>query len=55
MKPKSHITIEPGLKISAQMDAEPSEEDFSFARQMGVVYAVAWCSPDNASPKYYRH
>jgi mannonate dehydratase len=55
MKPKSHMTIEPGLKISVQMDAEPSEKDFSFARQMGVGYAVAWCSPENASLEYYQH
>jgi mannonate dehydratase len=55
MKPKSHMTIDSGLKISAQMDVEPSEDDFDFARQMGVEYAVAWCSPDKASPEYYRY
>ena len=55
MGPQSHMKIEPGLKVAAQMEAEPSEADFSFARQMGVDQAVAWCSPDNASPDYYRH
>ena len=54
MGPKSHMKIEPGLKVAAQMDAEPSEADFNFARQMGVDHAVAWCSPDKAGPEYYR-
>ena len=55
MKPESHMPVEPGLKVAAQMDAETTEEDFRFARQMGVDHAVAWCSPDKASAEYYRH
>lgn len=54
MVPKSHMIIEPGLKIAAQMAAEPSEEDFRFAIQMGINYAVAWCEPGKASAEYYK-
>jgi mannonate dehydratase len=54
MAVKSHIKVEPGLKIAAQMPAEPKEEDFQFAQQMGVEYAVTWIDPKKASPQYYR-
>jgi mannonate dehydratase len=47
--------IEPGLKVAAQMAAEPSAEDFAFARQMGVDHAVAWTSGDRTSAEFYRH
>lgn len=49
------IPVKPGLKVAAQMAAEPSPEDFAFARQMGVDHAVAWTGADKASPEYYKH
>ncbi|MEE2658618.1 MAG: mannonate dehydratase [Candidatus Latescibacterota bacterium] len=51
---KSHIEIEPGLKVAAQMSPEPSDEEMAFVRQMGVEYAVTWVDSDKASPDYYR-
>ncbi len=33
---KSHIELEPGLKVAAQMSPEPTEEEMAFVRQMGV-------------------
>ena len=53
MAVKSHITIEPGIKIAAQMSPEPSEEDLQFVRQMGVEYAVTWTSGANANYDYF--
>ncbi|MBM3239378.1 TIM barrel protein [Candidatus Poribacteria bacterium] len=53
MAVKSHITIEPGIKIAAQMSPEPGEEDFQFVRQMGVEYAVTWTSGANANYDYF--
>ena len=42
------MTIEPGIKIAAQMSPEPTEEDLQFACQMGVGYAVLWWVLDQA-------
>ena len=44
-----------GLKIAAQMSAEPSDEEFAFNRQMGVEYAVGWAQGSNVPVEYYRH
>jgi mannonate dehydratase len=49
------IPVKPGLKVAAQMAAEPSAEDFAFARQMGVDHAVAWADAAKASAEYYTH
>lgn len=54
MTGKSHIEIEPGLKVAAQMSPEPTDEEMTFVRQMGVEYAVTWIDPEKASPEYYR-
>ena len=51
---KSHIELEPGLKVAAQMSPEPTEEEMAFVRQMGVEYAVTWIDPVKASPENYR-
>ena len=45
--------LEPGLKVAAQMSPEATEDDFAFARQMGVGHAVAWTDASKASPDYY--
>ena len=44
-----------GLKVAAQMSAEPSLEEFAFNRQMGVEYAVAWAHGANVPTEYYKH
>jgi len=46
-------TIEPGVKIAAQMSPEPSEEDVQFVRQMGVEYAVMWTHGERANYDYF--
>ena len=53
MAPKSHITVEPGVKIAAQMSPEPTEEDLQFAQQMGVEYVVLWTDGENAHYDYF--
>ncbi|MDE0219466.1 MAG: mannonate dehydratase [Spirochaetaceae bacterium] len=45
--------IPAGMKIAAQMSAEPTESDFRFVRQMGIEYAVAWTGPEHAGYDYY--
>ncbi len=47
------LEIGPGIKIAAQVDAEPSAEQLSFIRQMGLEYVVLWTGGDKASPEYY--
>lgn len=54
MTGKSHIKIEPGLKVAAQMGPDPTEEEMMLVRQMGVDYAVTWIDAGKASPEYYR-
>ena len=54
MAVKSHMEIESGLKVAAQMSEDPSDEDMAFIRQTGVEYAVTWIDPARASPEYYR-
>ncbi|RIK24741.1 MAG: D-mannonate dehydratase, partial [Chloroflexi bacterium] len=46
-------TIEPGLKIAAQMSPEPSEDDLKFVKQMGIDYAVLWTDASKSSYEYY--
>ena len=46
-------SIPPGMKIAAQINPEPSEEDVQFIRQMGVDYVVLWTGGDKASYEYY--
>ena len=53
MTARSHIKIEPGLKVAAQMPPEPTDEQLAFVRQMGVNYAVTWIDPKKAGPDYY--
>ncbi len=46
--------IEPGIKVAAQMPAEPTEADLSFVRQMGVDHVVCWTDASNANSDYYK-
>lgn len=45
--------IEPGIKIAAQMTPDPTEEDLSFVKQMGVDYVVLWTDASKSSYDYY--
>ncbi|HCL31194.1 MAG TPA: D-mannonate dehydratase [Candidatus Latescibacteria bacterium] len=54
MSAKSHIMIEPGAKVAAQMSADPTDQEMTLVRQMGVAYAVTWVDSAKASPEYYR-
>ncbi len=49
----SLMEIEPGIKIAAQVSAEPTTEELRFVRQMGVDWVVLWTSGDKASYEYY--
>ncbi len=46
-------TIEPGIKIAAQMLPEPSEDDLRWIKQMGVDYVVLWTDATKSSYEYY--
>jgi mannonate dehydratase len=50
---KAMIPVPPGMKIAAQVNPEPSEEDLAFLSQMGVEYAVLWTNGEKASYDYY--
>lgn len=47
------VSVEPGLKVAAQMSPEPSEEDLQFVKQMGVDYVVLWTDESKASYEYF--
>ena len=53
MSVESSITIEPGLKIAAQMSPEPDKKDLEFVRQMGVEYVVLWTDGNHANYDYF--
>lgn len=46
-------SIDPGVKIAAQMSPEPSDEDLQFAKQIGVDHVVVWTDASKASYEYY--
>ena len=45
--------ILPGIKVTAQMSPEPSDEDLEFVRALGVTHAVLWTDAKKASYEYY--
>ena len=45
--------IEQGIKVTAQMSPEPTEEDLQFTRQMGVEYVVLWTDGEHANYDYF--
>jgi len=53
MAPKSHIALEPGVKVAVQMPPEPTEAELQFAQQMGVKYTVLWGGVKEATYDYY--
>ena len=46
-------TIQPGVKICAQMSPEPSEDDLKWVKQMGVDYVVTGTDETKSSAEYY--
>ena len=45
--------IEPGIKVTAQMSPEPTDEDLEFTRALGVTHAVLWTDATKSSYEYY--
>ena len=45
--------IEAGIKVTAQMSPEPTEEDLQFTKQMGVEYVVLWTDGEHANYDYF--
>ena len=45
--------IEPGIKVTAQMSPEPTEEDLQFTKQIGVEYVVLWTDGEHANYDYF--
>jgi mannonate dehydratase len=41
------------IKIAGQINPEPTDETFSFYKQMGIDQAVLWTGPEKASAEYY--
>ncbi len=41
--------LPPGIKISVQLPADPSDEDLQFVQQLGVEYVTIWLHADGAS------
>ena len=53
MSLESYASVEPGVKIAAQMSPEPREEDLQLARQMGLDYVVLWTDGEHATYDYF--
>ena len=45
--------IEQGIKVTAQMSPEPTEEDLQFTKQIGVEYVVLWTDGEHANYDYF--
>ena len=45
--------IEPGIKIAAQMAAEPREQDLRFVQMMGLKHVVLWTDGAHSSAEFY--
>ncbi len=45
--------FEHGIKIAAQMPAEPTELELAFVKQMGIDYVVLWTDAAHSSYDYY--
>lgn len=46
-------TIEPGLKVAIQASPEPTEEELTLIKQMGVEWVVLWTNATKSSHEYY--
>lgn len=44
----------PGMRLAAQLPAEPKDEDLEWVAQMGVGHAVLWSDETKSSAEYYR-
>ncbi len=51
--PAPMIQIAPGTQIALQMPAEPTAEEFAFARQLGVENVVLWTDGTKAGYEFY--
>lgn len=51
--PAPMIQIAPGTQIALQMPAEPTPEEFAFARQLGVENVVLWTDGTKAGYEFY--
>lgn len=51
--PAPMIQIAPGTQIALQMPAEPTAEEFAFARQLGVENVVLWTDGAKAGYEFY--
>ena len=49
----ANLPIEPGLKIAAQIAAEPGNDYLQFIQQMGIEHAVVWTDGAHAGYEYY--
>ena len=45
--------IEPGIKIAAQMAAEPRDQDLRFVQMMGLKHVVLWTDGARSSAEFY--
>src|SRR5499425_2246913 len=52
-QPAAIDTATMGTQIALQMPAEPTPEELSFARQLGVEYVVLWTDGAKAGYDYY--
>jgi mannonate dehydratase len=45
--------IEPGVKIALQISPEPTDDDLSFAQNLGIEHVVLWTNAEKSSAEYY--
>jgi mannonate dehydratase len=53
-RPSPLDKIAPGIKLTAQMSPEASDEDLRWVAQMGIGHAVLWTDASKSSAEYYR-
>ena len=45
--------IDPGVKIALQISPDPTEDDLTFARNLGIDHVVLWTNAEKSSAEYY--
>ena len=45
--------LQPGIKLAVQILAEPTADDLTFVRQLGIKYVTMWTRGPDCTPEYY--
>ena len=50
---RDRMTIQPGVKLALQIPSDPTDDDLSFVKQLGIQHTIIWVDGSRASSAYY--